>query len=128
MLPPYADLLQLSVDDDPAGGAPVLVMPFADAVLGRPHFLHGGAIGGMLEVAAITAVRHALGNDAARIKPINLTVDYMRGGREKPTYAQGIVRRLGKRIANVDAVAWQDDPAAPIAAARQTFLIARDSD
>lgn len=124
-LPPYAELLGLSVEEDADGGAPVLVMPFDDKVVGRPNFLHGGAIGGLLEVAAIAAVRHALGDEEARVKPINLTVDYMRGGRTKTTRAQGIVRRLGKRIANVDAIAWQDDKDVPFAAARQTFLIVR---
>ncbi|UIJ45624.1 PaaI family thioesterase [Sphingomonas cannabina] len=125
-LPPYADLLGLSIE---AGeGSPVLVMPFDEVRLsGRPGFLHGGAIGGLLEMAAIVALHHALGDDGTRIKPVNLTVDYMRGGRAKATRAQGIIRRLGTRIANVDATAWQDDPDKPIAAARQTFLLVRPS-
>lgn len=125
-LPPYAELLGLSVEPQPAG-APVLAMPFGDDVLGRPGFLHGGAIGGLLEVAAIVALQHALeAEGGGRVKPINVTVDYMRGGREKVTRAQGIVTRLGSRVANVEATAWQDDPARPIAAARMNYLIARD--
>ena len=127
MLPPYAALLGLREERD-ADGAPVLLMPFGDDVIGRPGFLHGGAMGGLLEMAAIATLRHALEASAAgnaRIKPVTLTVDYMRGGRDKPTRARGIVRKLGNRIANVDAVAWQDDPQAPIAAARLTFLIVR---
>lgn len=124
-LPPYAELLGLTIEPD--AGAPVLVMPFdAARVGGRPGFLHGGAIGGLLEMAAIVALRHALDGAPARIKPVNLSVDYMRGGRDKPTRAQGLVRRLGTRIANVDAIAWQDDPASPIAAGRQTFLLVRE--
>ena len=50
----------------------------------------------------------------------------MRGGRDKPTQAQGNVTRLGTRIANVDAVAWQDDPARPIARAQMNYLVVRD--
>jgi acyl-coenzyme A thioesterase PaaI-like protein len=50
----------------------------------------------------------------------------MRGGRDKPTHAQGIVTRLGTRVANVEAIAWQDDRARPIAHARMNYLIARD--
>jgi uncharacterized protein (TIGR00369 family) len=122
-LPPYAELLGLSVE--PGDAAPVLVMPFAEAVLGRPGFLHGGAIGGLLEMAAIGALQQALGDDVARIKPINVTVDFMRGGRDKPTRARGTVTRLGNRIANVEAVAWQDAPDRPIAAARMNYLIVR---
>lgn len=120
---PYAHAIGAApVEGDPT----LLTLPFADAVVGRPGFLHGGAIGGFLEVAAIVALRHALAIESdARIKPINLTVDFMRGGRNKPTFARGIVTRLGTRVANVDATAWQDDPARPIAAARMNYLIVR---
>ena len=123
ILPPYAELLGLSVES--SGDGPVLLMPFGTAVVGRPGFVHGGALGGLLEMAAIVTLRHALDDPAVVAKPINLTVDYMRGGRDKDTRAVGTVRRLGTRIANVDAAAWQDDPANPIAAARLTFLLKR---
>lgn len=124
-LPPYATLIgaTLEWEDD----APVLVMPFSDAVLGRPGFLHGGAISGLMEMAAIAALRHALADEGGgRIKPVNVTVDFMRGGRDKPTRAAGVVTRLGTRVANVEAVAWQDERAKPIAAARMNYLLARE--
>jgi uncharacterized protein (TIGR00369 family) len=102
-------------------------MPFRDAVLGRPGFLHGGAISGLLEMAAIVSLQHALAEEGGgRIKPVNVTVDFMRGGRDKPTRAEGIVTRLGTRVANVEAIAWQDDRAKPIASARMNYLIVRD--
>jgi uncharacterized protein (TIGR00369 family) len=129
MLPPYARLLGLEVapGDDPT----LLVMPFGEQVLGRPGFLHGGAIGGLLEMAAIVALWKALDDEdgdqpRARIKPINVTVDYMRGGRDKPTYARAVVTRLGNRVANVEAKAWQDDPERPISAARMNYLMVRE--
>jgi len=126
MLPPYADLLGLSIDPEDEDGCR-LIMPFGDGVVGRPGFLHGGAISGLLEMAAIVALRQALeGEGGGRIKPINVTVDFMRGGREKPTYGSGIVTRLGKRVANVEAAAWQDDRATPIAAARLNYLVIRE--
>lgn len=124
MLPPYADLLGITLADpvDPT----LLLMPSADTLLGRPGYLHGGAIGGLLEMAAIVALRSALAEDGGgQIKPINVTVDYMRGGREKPTFARGSVTRLGGRVANVEATAWQDDAEKPIAAARMNYLIVR---
>jgi len=125
-LPPYASILGLTVETG-EDGAPLLVMPFSGDVLGRPGFLHGGAIGGFLEMAAIVALQYALeAEGGGRIKPINVTVDYMRGGREKETRAQGIVTRLGTRVANVEAVSWQDDRDRPIAAARMNYLLARD--
>jgi uncharacterized protein (TIGR00369 family) len=128
-LPPYAEILRVSVEVED-GAPPVLVMPFADDVLGRPGFLHGGAISGLLEMAAIAALQHALEAEGdspdARIKPVNVTVDFMRGGRDKPTRAAGVVTRLGNRVANVEATAWQDERDKPIAAARMNYLIVRD--
>lgn len=123
-LPPYAELLGLTLDHD-ADGHPIVAMAFADDLLGRPGFLHGGAIGGMLEMAAWIALRHALGSDDATIKPINVTIDYMRGGRERTTFAAGSVTRLGARIANLTATAWQDDRDRPIATARLNYLLRR---
>ena len=125
-LPPYADLLGLTIEAD-GENTPVLVMPFSEDLLGRPGFIHGGALGGLLEMAAIVALQRALTDEGSdgRIKPINVTVDFMRGGRERETRATGTVTRLGSRVANVEAVAWQDDRARPIAAARLNYLIAR---
>lgn len=117
-LPPYAEFLGITVADDGA-----LVMPF-DGNTGRPGFLHGGAISGLLEIAAIAALSEALAGEGW-IKPINVTVDFTRGGREHDTYARGTVTRLGSRVANVEATAWQEDPARPIAGARMTYLIIR---
>jgi len=124
ILPPYATLIGASPDAD--GDEPILVMPFSDAVLGRPGFLHGGAIAGLMEMAAIAALQRAIEADGGgRIKPVNVTVDFMRGGRDKDTRAVGIVTRLGTRVANVEAIAWQDERERPIAAARMNYLIER---
>jgi uncharacterized protein (TIGR00369 family) len=124
-LPPYAELLGLSVAGEEAG-VPLLTMPWSAGVMGRPGFLHGGAIGGLLEMAALTAL-HARFEDAdrPRIKPITVTVDYMRGGREAETFALGRITRLGTRVANLEAIAWQDDRDKPIALARMNVLLSR---
>ena len=77
-LPPYADLLKLRIEEREDG--PLFVMPFHEDVVGRPGFLHGGAIAGLLEFAAFTTLKRALGDREAQMKPITVTVDYMRGG------------------------------------------------
>lgn len=124
-LPPYADLLGLSVAGEEAG-APLLLMPFGTGVMGRPGFLHGGAIGGLLEMAAFTALYARFPDEERpRIKPITVTVDYMRGGREAETFAIGTIARLGTRVANLEALAWQEDRSRPIAVARMNVLLAR---
>jgi len=124
-LPPYARLLDLRFVDGDEGVH--VVMPFGNDVLGRPGFLHGGAIAGLLEFAAFTTLAKALGHERATMKPVTITVDYMRGGAEAlgDTYAAALNERLGKRIANVEAFAWQADRAKPIAAARINFLLER---
>lgn len=101
------------------------VMPFHDDVVGRPGFLHGGAIAGLLEFAAFTALRRALDDAAIRMKPVTVTVDYMRGGTPRDTYAEAVIERLGNRMANVEAFAWQGEPGRPIASARINFLLER---
>ena len=53
-LPPYGRLLGLRPDHD--RDTRRFVMPFHDDVVGRPGFLHGGAIAGLLEFAAFDAL------------------------------------------------------------------------
>ncbi|MEW6574865.1 MAG: PaaI family thioesterase, partial [Pseudomonadota bacterium] len=108
-------------------GAPLIEMPFANKVQGRPGFLHGGAISGLLEMAAVAAIQHALHErgDEATFKQVNVTIDFMRGGVRQTTYAVGEVTRLGRTMANVEARAWQDDPAKPITIAYLHYLLKR---
>ncbi|HVL29829.1 MAG TPA: PaaI family thioesterase [Sphingomicrobium sp.] len=123
-LPPYAQLLDLRAQQD-EDGRPLFVMPFGDDVMGRPGFLHGGAIAGLLEFAAFATLRQALGDQAVEMKPITVTVDYMRAGHPRDTFAAASIERLGARIANVEAQAWQKDRKTPIAAAQLNFLLVR---
>ena len=124
-LPPYADFLGVSVDRD-AAGALLFRLPYGDTVVGRPGFLHGGAIAGLLEIAAIGTLRDALaGEPVASVKPITVTVDYMRGGRERDTFAAARITRLGARIANVEAFAWQETRDKLIASARMNVMLRR---
>ena len=124
LLPPYAQFLGISTRRSDEGELQ-FVMPFGDAVLGRPGYLHGGAIAGLLEFAAFGALYEALGSQEAKVKPVNVTVQYMRGGIQHDTFASAVVTRLGKRVANVEAHAWQLDRAKPIAAAQLNILLRR---
>jgi uncharacterized protein (TIGR00369 family) len=121
-LPPYAALLGLRTEM--RDGERLWIMPFADAVVGRPGFLHGGAIAGLLEFAALGAAYDALGPGAS-VKPIDVSVDFMRGGTDRDTFAAATVTRLGGRVANVEAHAWQHDRSKPIAAARMNLMVRR---
>jgi uncharacterized protein (TIGR00369 family) len=124
-LPPYVQLLRVRLEEQ--GGEARFVMPFHEDVVGRPGFLHGGAIAGLLEFAAFSALSRALGEEPVEMKPINVSVDFMRGGSDRDTFAAAEVQRLGRSIANVEAVAWQMERSKPIATGRLNFLLHRSA-
>lgn len=122
-LPPYAHTL--GIEPVEIDGKLLYRMPFGDVVLGRPGFLHGGAIAGLLELAAIATLLRQLGEEEVNVKPINMSVSYMRGGTEQDTFAAATITRLGARVANVEARAWQQDRDKPIASAQLHLLVRR---
>jgi uncharacterized protein (TIGR00369 family) len=117
MLPPYAALLGLLRQGD------LLIMPYGAHLIGSPGRLHGGAVAGLMEIAANLAVRDALAGRPAQVKPVNVTVDYLREGAAEDSFAAAFLMRLGRRVANVRVEAWQGDRARLIAAARLNLLI-----
>jgi uncharacterized protein (TIGR00369 family) len=122
---PYAATMGFGQDRGEDGRL-LLTMAYATDKMGRPGFLHGGAIAGMLETIAYLTLDEALGDvGKAAIKPVNVTVTFLRGGGDAMTYARATIERLGRRIANIEAVAWQDDPSKPIAIAQMNVMIDR---
>jgi uncharacterized protein (TIGR00369 family) len=101
------------------------VLPFREDLIGNTKLpaLHGGAQGAFLEIAALAAL--ALELEAAARQPltVGVTVEYLRPGRSKTTFARPSIKRLGRRVANVHVEAWQDDPTAPIALLQGRFLL-----
>lgn len=122
---PYAALLGVRADRD--GDAVTLFMPFHERLVGGPARLHGGAVAGLLELASIARLLLALPGDEPPplLKPVTVTVDYLRQGGTESTYAAAKLTRLGRRIANLHATAWQNDPGRPIAAAKMNVLLDR---
>ena len=123
-LPPYAELLGLSTARGEEGEL-LWIMPFREEVVGRPGYLHGGAIAGLLEFAALGVVHDALEGAEVEVKPINVTVQFMRGGTDHDTYAAAKITKLGGRVANVEAHCWQQDRASPIASAQMNVMLRR---
>ena len=121
---PYARSLGIALDRWD-GDTPVLRVEFSDAVQGRPGALHGGAISGLLETAGYGALRAELarGEREAQMKPINITVQFLRGGKTRPSFARARIVKLGRRTANISVEAWQDDEARPIASAVMNILM-----
>jgi uncharacterized protein (TIGR00369 family) len=123
-LPPYARALGMFVDHVDEG-CPVLAMDYTDTVGGRPGYLHGGAIGGLLEMAAFAALRVDLARRGldVKIKPVNVSIEFLRGGIAQRTFARGTVLRAGRRMANLRVEAWQADPDKPLASCWMNFLL-----
>ena len=123
-LPPYAKALGIALDHD-EDGQPVLFADFSDRIMGRPGYLHGGALSGLMEMAAIAALRAEMARrgEVMRLKPVNIQVEFMRGGTKQRTFAMGQVTRAGRRVALVNAEAWQDDRTKPIALAQMKMLL-----
>lgn len=126
-LPPYAAFLGITLEPGAPDASPILRMEFADSLAGRPGNLHGGAIAGLLDMAAHAALVHELSQSgkAPRFKPIGITIDYVRGGKHKPTFARGRVTKVGSRVATVVVEAWQDDDRRQIAQARLHMLLGK---
>jgi uncharacterized protein (TIGR00369 family) len=120
---PYARFLGVRVEL--AGDEMTAVLPFADHLVGNPTLpaLHGGVIGAFLEMTALAQL--ALLERRPRLpKAIGVTIEYLRSGRPVTTYARARVKRVGRRVANVEVEAWQDSRSSPIAALHAHFLLA----
>ena len=121
---PYAQIL--GVKPIVIGEEFTLVMPYVETNIGNPVLpaLHGGAISGLMEIAAIAQlVITTQGKSLA--KPIGVNVDYLRKGDAKDTYARALIFKQGSRVANVRVRAWQEDYEKPIAAMHGHYLTAK---
>jgi uncharacterized protein (TIGR00369 family) len=114
----------LGIDCTRMGDRLTFTLPFDDKIIGNPMLpaIHGGVTGAFLEVAAISQLVSEIKSERLP-KPINLTVEYLRSGKPQDVYAEATVTKLGRRIANVQAVAWQAERARPIASAHGHFLL-----
>lgn len=119
---PYHRYLGLELRQGPEGL--VLVMPFDDKLIGNPTLpaLHGGVTGALLECAAITTLMAEVDTETLP-KIVNLSINYLRPGRPRDTFASGSITRQGRRVVTVQAQAWQRTPAEPIATASAHLLI-----
>lgn len=114
----------LGIRGERRGNELTLVLPFGEHLVGNPRLpaLHGGVIGAFLETSAI--IQLVWESDSSVLpKTVDVTVDYLRTGRPRDTYARATISKHGRRVANVRAEAWQDDRHRPIAALHGHFLL-----
>lgn len=119
---PYARFLGVGVER--ADGVLECVLPFRQEIVGNPILpaVHGGVIGAFLELTAILRLIDESGTQHVP-KPINFAIDYLRSAGPRATRARADIFKLGRRVAVVHVVAWQDDPARPVAAGNGKFLL-----
>jgi acyl-coenzyme A thioesterase PaaI-like protein len=117
-------------------------LPYKEMLIGNPVLpaLHGGVTGSFLEITALMQLgwdqvlgRMNLGGEGAACiargdfppfpKTIDITIDYLRPGLPRDTFARATVQKAGRRVANLHVEAWQDSRARPIAMLRGNFLM-----
>ena len=121
---PYAQTL--GVEPTEIDGNFTLLLPYIESNIGNFSLpaLHGGAISGFMEIAAISQLILTTQQETLP-KPIGINVDYLRRGNPKPTYARAKIFKQGRRISNVHVRAWQEDYNDPIATMHGNYLIAK---
>ena len=132
----------LGVRFDRMGDELTARLPFREGLVGNPFLpaLHGGVTGAFLEITALmqlawnealvcmetggaAAERIAAGDFPPLPKTIDITVDYLRSGRARESFARARVQKAGRRVAHLHVEAWQDERTRPIAMLRGNFLM-----
>lgn len=127
---PYAQFLGMKAQYD--DGELSFHLPPLKSNIGNPNLpaLHGGAIGGFMEVAAVVYLlmsldqEKILGTEPKIPKVVDFSIDYLRACRFEDTYASCEVVRQGRRMANVAIRVWQSEPSNITATARAHYVLA----
>jgi uncharacterized protein (TIGR00369 family) len=107
-----------------AGDEMTAILPFSEHIIGNMMLpaIHGGVVGAMMEMTALAQL--ALTQQSPKpAKTIDVTIEYLRPARALTTYARAQVRKVGRRVANVQVEAWQEQRSNPVAALRGHFLV-----
>lgn len=120
---PYARFLSLRATE--SDGIIYTLMPFKTDIIGNPNLpaIHGGVLGAMLEITCVAQLLH----DAEfqhLPKTIDISFDYLRSAGPKDVNARAYIIRRGRRVANVRAELWQDDPDRLLCVGHGHFLLA----
>lgn len=119
---PYAGFIGLECDK--FGDDLIFRLPPKPQNLGNPILpaIHGGVIGGFMELSA--AIYLMMSQDVQRMpRIVDFSLDYLRAGLDRETFAECRLTRQGNRVANVMVSAWQTSRSQPIATARAHFLL-----
>jgi len=119
---PYFDYLGLEVME--SEDELICRIPQNKRFTGNPTLpaIHGGVVGAFLES---TALVHLLVTQEITQLPkiITFTVDYLRSAKVEECFAEAVITKPGRRVANMRVRAWQTDRSKPIATANANFLV-----
>ncbi|MEZ5999230.1 PaaI family thioesterase [Hyphomonas sp.] len=104
------------------------IMPFQQKLIGNftIQALHGGAIAAFLELTAMAQVYLVTEHLERPPRPINITIDYLRQGHAKDTFARATITKMGRRMCSVRAEAWQDERSKPVTSLLAHFKVSAD--
>ncbi|MBZ9785464.1 PaaI family thioesterase [Pseudomonas sp. REP124] len=119
---PYATLIGLECSR--VGDELLFRLPANKDNIGNPLLpaIHGGVIAGFMELAAALHLLITTGSPGVP-KIIDFSLDYLRAGQFRDTWARCQVCRQGRRVGNVAITAWQSTEGEPIATARAHFKL-----
>ncbi|MEX5683635.1 MULTISPECIES: PaaI family thioesterase [Pseudomonas] len=119
---PYAKLI--GIECSRVGDELLFRLPANKDNIGNPLLpaIHGGVIAGFMELSAALHLLVFTGSPGVP-KIIDFSLDYLRAGQFRDTWARCQVCRQGRRVANVAITAWQSTESEPIATARAHFKI-----
>lgn len=119
---PYAKFIGMAVER--FGDELVFKLPAKDDNIGNPILpaLHGGVIAGFMEMSAIVQLMVFMQTSKVP-KVVDFSIDYLRAGYHKDSFAECKITRQGRRVANVSINCWQTNRKHLIATARAHFLI-----
>ena len=124
---PYAGFMGMEVEME--HGRPITILRKDRGNIGNPlvPMIHGGAVGALLEHAALMQIFFELELGLDRpAKIVNISIDYLRPCLLEDTFARGVIVRPGRRVANVRVEAWQSERDRLVAAAHAHFLLPGD--
>ena len=132
---------------DRRGDEVTAIMPYSDSWIGNPMLpaLHGGASAAFLEATALIVLSWSTlwedmesgalsleeleeGKLPRLPKTIDFSVDYLRTGLPRDSYARATLNRSGRRYASVFVEAWQDQRSRPYVQATGHFLMPQRQD
>lgn len=126
---PYANFLGMRAIY--SEGDLIFHLPPRESNVGNPTLpaLHGGAVGGFMEMAAVVHLLMSIDHEKLVGQPgipklVDFSVDYIRACRLVDSYAACEIVRQGRRLANVAVRVWQQDRDVPTATARSHYVLA----